>query len=261
MRLVVALALVLAAAVPIVIGVALTAGGGSAARDFGLASTVGAKSFQPVTSTPPPTHSPAPPPRPTGTLVADVRQATELRGAPNGRPIAKQKPRTEFGSPVTLLVASRAPGWLGVLSPLAGNGRVGWIPESAAKLHTVTYELKVSLSAHRLTVLDRGSVLARYSVAVGGAESPTPTGRFAVTDRLAPKPPTGAYGCCIIALSAHSPHAIQGWTGGDRIAIHSTFDSGTIGQDVSHGCVRVNFDQGRWLMRHVPLGTPAVITR
>jgi lipoprotein-anchoring transpeptidase ErfK/SrfK len=257
MRLAVAMALVLAAAVPIVVGVALTAGGGGTGA--GSASTAGAKSFQPITSTPA-TVSPTPTPL-TGTLVADVQRGTELRGAPNGRPIARLGPHTEFGSPATLLVTSRAPGWLGVVSPLAGNGRVGWIPESVAKLHTIGYELKISLSAHRLTVLDRGSVLARYTVAIGRPDAPTPTGRFAVTDRLAPKPPSGAYGCCILALSAHSPHAIQGWTGGDRIAIHSTFDSGTLGQAVSHGCVRVSLDEGRWLMEHVPLGTPTVISQ
>jgi lipoprotein-anchoring transpeptidase ErfK/SrfK len=29
---------------------------------------------------------------------------------------------------------------------------------------------------------------------------------------------------------------------------------------VSHGCVRLTIAEGRWLMAHVPLGTPTIIT-
>ena len=81
--------------------------------------------------------------------------------------------------------------------------------------------------ARRLTVSDNGKVVQRYTVAVGRPSAPTPTGRFAVTDRLLTGNPSGPYGCCILALSAKSPHAIQGWTGGNRIAIHSTPETST----------------------------------
>jgi lipoprotein-anchoring transpeptidase ErfK/SrfK len=109
-------------------------------------------------------------------------------------------------------------------------------------------------------VHDAGKVVQRYAVAIGRPDAPTPTGRFAVTDRLLTGDPAGPYGCCILALSAHSPHAIQGWTGGDRIAIHSTPDAASIGQAASHGCVRVTMDEGRWLLAHIPLGTPTLIS-
>jgi lipoprotein-anchoring transpeptidase ErfK/SrfK len=129
-----------------------------------------------------------------------------------------------------------------------------------ASLGRVTWELKVSLRARRLTVLEDGKVRARYTVAIGRPDAPTPTGRFAVTDRLLTGNPAGPYGCCILALSAHSPHAIQGWTGGDRIAIHSTPDLASIGEAESHGCVRVTLPEGRWLLSHIPLGTPTLIS-
>jgi len=195
-----------------------------------------------------------------GALVALVRHPTTMRSAPAGPPLAKLGTRTEFGSPEALWVVSHVPGWLGVVSPLAGNGHVGWIAQSATELGRVDWELKVSLAARRLTVLSGGRVLARYSVAIGSAASPTPTGRFAVTDRLTTGDPSGPYGCCILALSAHSPHAIAGWTGGNRIAIHSTPDGASIGEPDSHGCVRVTLAEGRWLLDHVPLGTPALIS-
>jgi L,D-transpeptidase catalytic domain len=59
-------------------------------------------------------------------------------------------------------------------------------------------------------VLDRGKVLERYTVAIGTPDAPTPTGRFAVTDRLVTNDPGGPYGCCILALSAHALRATQG---------------------------------------------------
>ena len=46
---------------------------------------------------------------------------------------------------------------------------------------------------------------------------------------------------------------------GSRIAIHSTPETATVGQPVSHGCVRVTLAEGRWLLAHIPLGTPAYI--
>lgn len=194
-----------------------------------------------------------------GSLVATVTRPADLRATPGGRTFAKIGPRTEFGSPEIVLVARRTPGWLGIVTPLAGNTGLGWIPESAAKLGQDQFELRVSISQHRLTVLRGGSVLERYTVAVGAPGSPTPVGRFAVTDRLTPKDPSGPYGCCILALSAKSPHAIQGWTGGNRIAIHSTPETWSIGQSVSHGCVRLRPAEARWLLGHIPLGTPTVI--
>ena len=195
-----------------------------------------------------------------GALVALVRHATAMRRSPGGATLTALGTRTEFGSPMALWVVAHVPGWLGVVSPLAGNGRVGWIPQSATTLGRVDWELKVSLSARRLAVLSGGRVLARFTVAIGSAAAPTPTGRFAVTDRLTTGDPSGPYGCCILALSAHSPHAIQGWTGGNRIAIHSTPDTESLGQPDSHGCVRVTLPEGRWLLDHVPLGTPTLIS-
>jgi lipoprotein-anchoring transpeptidase ErfK/SrfK len=152
-------------------------------------------------------------------------------------------------------------GRLAVISPLVGNGHTGWISESATKLERNLWELKVSLSARQLTVLRDKKVIRRFTVAIGPPETPTPVGRFAVTDRLTTTNPNGPYGCCILALSAQTPHVIQGWYGGDRIAIHSTPDSASIGEAVSHGCVRVTMADGRWLLDRIPLATPTIISR
>jgi hypothetical protein len=195
-----------------------------------------------------------------GSLVALVHHQTALRTSPDGLTIAQLGTKTQFGSPQVLWVVQHKPGWLGVITPQAGNGRVAWILQSMTSLSRVSWQLKVSLSARRLTVLDQGRVVERYTVAIGTPNAPTPTGRFAVTDRLATDDPSGPYGCCILALSANAPHAIQGWTGGTRIAIHSTPETGTIGEAASHGCIRLTLAEGRWLLGHIPLGTPTLIS-
>jgi lipoprotein-anchoring transpeptidase ErfK/SrfK len=249
-----ALAALAAAAVlsPVVIGMTIGTGG-RATR-----TTTASAGFTPVSAPPVVprrgTHQPA------GALVALVVHPTTMRSAPGGPAIARVPTRTEFGSPRALWVVTREGSWLGVVSQLAGNGRVGWIPASSASLGWVNWRLEVKLSARRLSVIEGGRVLQRYTVAIGAGDAPTPTGRFAVTDRLTTGEPAGPYGCCILALSALAPHAIQGWSGGLRIAIHATTDTASIGRPASHGCLRLTPTEARWLLDHIPLGTPTVIT-
>jgi len=195
-----------------------------------------------------------------GAIVAVLRRPTVMRASPAGRPLAAVAVRTPFGSPTVMWVRSVDGSWLGVVSTLAGNNRLGWIPSGSVSLARVSYRIEVSLAARRLEVLENGRVLRRFTVAIGMAGAPTPTGDFDVTDRLATHDPTGPYGCCILALSAVSPHPIQGWNGGNRIAIHSTPDTASIGLPASHGCLRLTMAEGRWLLEHVPLGTPVVIS-
>jgi lipoprotein-anchoring transpeptidase ErfK/SrfK len=260
---------ILVPGIPIAVGVAIgleKPGAGAAATTVAGFTPVGqgATAASTTAPKPKPTSKPKLPgvPGGSGVLVARVVHPTALRVSPSpgAHSIARLLTKTEFGSPDVLWVVNHAPGWLGVMTPQAGNGRVGWIAQSAVSLSRESWKLEVSLGARRLTVLDDGKVVVRYTVAVGTGGAPTPTGRFAVTDRLVTDDPAGPYGCCILALSAHSPHAIQGWTGGTRIAIHSTPDSGSIGEAASHGCVRVTLAEGRWLLAHIPLGTPTLIS-
>jgi lipoprotein-anchoring transpeptidase ErfK/SrfK len=243
--------------VPVVIGLLLTSGGGQAGA---AASTAAHFTPAPATASHPQQSKAASVPQGLGALVALVRRPTTMLSAPSGRTLAKVTTRTGFGSPQALWVVQHKPGWLGVISTQVGNGHVGWIPQSAASLGRVPWELKVSLSQRRLTVLESGKVQQRYTIAVGAPDAPTPTGRFAVTDRLETGDPGGPYGCCILALSAKAPHAISDWDGGNRIAIHSTPETSSIGLPVSHGCMRLTLPEGQWLLKHIPLGTPTLIS-
>jgi lipoprotein-anchoring transpeptidase ErfK/SrfK len=256
---------VLVPLVPVVVALVMGGTGGSAAV-LTNAVTVPAPRFAPAPSTAATPSSPAPKatvlelPPGRGALVALLHHSTALHATPGGRVLAKLGMKTDFGSPQAMWVVRSSDRWLGVVSPKAGNNHVGWIPATAVSLSRVNWELRVSLSARKLTVVDNGRVKQRYTVAIGASDAPTPTGRFAVTDRLLTGDPAGPYGCCILALSAKAPHAIQDWSGGDRIAIHSTPETETIGEAVSHGCVRLTLAEGQWLINHIPLGTPTVIT-
>ncbi len=247
---------VLVPAIPIVVALLLTSGGGASGSTAGTTAT---SPFKPVA-----VPKAGPPnlllPPGTGALVALVQHATAMRSSPGGRVYASVPTHTEFGSPQAMWVVRLSGPWLGVVSPLAGNGRVGWIRASTASLSRVDWKLEVSLAKRQLTVLEGNRVRARYTVAIGAPYAPTPTGRFAVTDRLNTGDPSGPYGCCILALSAKAPHAIQGWSGGNRIAIHSTPETSSIGEAVSHGCMRLTLAEGRWLLNHIPIGTPTLIS-
>jgi lipoprotein-anchoring transpeptidase ErfK/SrfK len=253
------LAIGVAAAVPLIpVVIALSLNGGSAPAR----ATTSASHFSAVS---PPTPRPAARPglrlpAGSGTLVALVLHRTQMRSRPAGPVVAGVPVRTPFGSPDAMWVRRTAGRWLGVVSQLAGNNRLGWIPASAVALSRVDWEVRVSLAARQLTVMENGRAVQHYRVAVGAPASPTPTGHFAVTDRLSTGDPGGPYGCCILALSAVAPHAIQGWSGGNRIAIHSTPETSTIGEAVSHGCVRLTLAQGRWMLTHIPIGTPTLIS-
>lgn len=193
-----------------------------------------------------------------GPLALRVTRRAQLRRAPGGKVVGTIKRKTEFRSPTILAIAARRPGWVLVRTTHAKH-HVGWVPASAGTLFEEPRSIVVDLSAKTLTVFHRGRMTDRYRVAIGTPATPTPTGRFAVTDRLKTGDENGDYGCCILALNGHQTKIAQGWGGGDRIAIHATPHTWTLGKEVSHGCVRATNKALHQLMRKVRLGTPVRI--
>ena len=190
---------------------------------------------------------------------AALLRATTLRARPGGPALARLGRRTEFGSPRILSVIGRRGGWLRVLDSALPDGRSGWISGARVVMFPVTWRVDVSLGRRQVTVAHGGRVVQRFTVAVGRAASPTPTGRFAVTDKVRMRDPHGAYGCCALALTGHQPRVPQGWGGGDRLAIHGTDQPGSIGLAASLGCLRAGEADVRRLISTVPLGAPVFI--
>jgi lipoprotein-anchoring transpeptidase ErfK/SrfK len=201
--------------------------------------------------------------------AAPLRSATTKGGdvpvyaAPdaNAAPTTSLSPQTEYTLPRSFLAFDQYQDWLHVYLPTRPNSATGWIKESDVTVSPpLEYQIKVSLAEHKVTLLHNGAVELEAPAAIGTAENPTPTGTFYYTDPLdlATEPDT-AYGVFAIGLSGHS-NTLSEFAGGDgQIAIHGTNDPSTIGQDVSHGCVRVNNDVILKLAA-LPLGTPVVIS-
>ena len=199
-------------------------------------------------------------PRPAPQPVVHVTRATALRARPGGPVVARLPARTAFDSPTVVPVVRRSGRWLGVVSDRLPNGRIGWI-SARARLqgHRSAWRIDVSLRRREVVARRAGRVAARFPVAIGSPSTPTPRGRFAVTDKLLTEDPGSPYGCCILALSGHQPSTPQGWGGGDRIAIHATNLPQTIGTEASIGCLRAPTAAIRRLVETVPLGTVVTI--
>ena len=180
---------------------------------------------------------------------------------PTARRSTTLSAQTEYTLPRSFLAFDQYQDWLHVYLPTRPNSSTGWIKESDVTVSPpLEYQIKVSLADHKVTLLHNGVVELEAPAAIGTAEDPTPTGTFYYTDPLdlANQPGTG-YGVFAIGLSGHS-NTLSEFDGGDgQIAIHGTDDEGTIGQDVSHGCVRVANDIILKLAK-LPLGTPVVIS-
>ena len=192
--------------------------------------------------------------------TARVVRATDLRAAPGGRTVGRVRPRTEFGSPKVVSVLGERGGWLRVLVPERPNAEPAWIRAAASRRGAVDVSLRIDRSRRRLTVWRRGEVVRRVRVAVGRPGTETPTGRFAVTDKLRTKRPDSPYGCCALALSGHQPKLLPGWPGGDRLAIHATPNPETIGEAASLGCLRASTRDLQALFQVVPLGAPVFVS-
>jgi hypothetical protein len=189
------------------------------------------------------------------------RHELTVRSSPGGPVIASLGEKTEFGSAQTVAVVRQRGRWFGVVTTHRPNGRLGWVDASAGGLryrHT-RMSLVLDLSARELALRSGRRVLRRMTVGIGGPASSTPKGRFAITDKLSGAAFGSYYGCCILALSAHQSRLPAGWRGGDRIAIHGTFDLGSIGAASTAGCVRAGSADLHVLMRRVVLGTPVFV--
>lgn len=193
----------------------------------------------------------------TGSNVAIPKRGVVLVHAAPGssRILTRVRRRTALGSPTRLAVLGGAGEWLVVISEALGNRVRGFVHRSKVRVVHVSFSLEVDRSARRLTVWRMGVALHRFSVGVGRASSPTPLGRFSITDKLENFMPS-IYGCCIVVLSGRQTHLPPGWYGGDRLAIH--VGSG-VGEAVSAGCLRAGESDVRYLMATVRLGTQVVV--
>jgi hypothetical protein len=181
-----------------------------------------------------------------------------LRNRPGGKVLAHLPPTTEWGSPTIVWAPERRGRWLGVISAAAGNNRIAWVDarHDRPRMWRSQLTLHADLSTRTLELRRGARVLRRMSIGIGSPATPTPVGRFSVTDKLIPARDLAFYGCCLLALSGRQSHLRPGWAGGDRIAIHG----GSVGGAASAGCIHASDADLKRLMKVVPIGTPVYIS-
>lgn len=147
---------------------------------------------------------------------------------------------------------------------LAVDGLVG--PEfRAVLLAEGAPEIVVDLSELTLTVERDGVAASSYPVAIGQPAYPTPTGSFEVIDMQvdpAWTPPDSPWAAELESIPPGPGNPLgTRWIGvsSPGIGIHGTYDSGSIGTQASHGCIRMQIDDVEAVYEEVELGTPVVI--
>jgi hypothetical protein len=206
-------------------------------------------------------HAGAPPNGTTAALAArPLHAGVVLRARPDGRPLVRVGPRGPLGGPLVLGVVAVRGRWVEVTAEALPNGRFGWVEFGRdVSIQPIRWTLRASLSRRRLDVLRDGRLVRSIPVGIGASGSPTPTGRFAVAEKVT-GPFGPAFGCCILALTARQPHLPPGWNTGITyyVAIHAGSGQGSA---VSAGCLHATEADVRYLMRTVPLGTAVRILR
>jgi lipoprotein-anchoring transpeptidase ErfK/SrfK len=194
-------------------------------------------------------------------ILVDASAGAVVRARPRGAVVGTLPAATPLGTPTWLwaVATSRDGRWARVVLPWRRNGRTGWITlRGTPVVHTRTW-VQADLSRRRLSLMHGSRTVASFVAAVGAAASPTPIGRFSVTDPIATGDPTGPFGWYAFGLSGHQPHLPPGWSGGDQLAIHGTNDPASLGTATSAGCLRVSATALAILKRALRPGTPVVI--
>ena len=186
-------------------------------------------------------------PRGSSLIAASKRRSIRLYRA--GRPGHSRVLRARVFSgkrlPMRFMVLAKKRGWVNVQVP---GGASRWVRRTAVRLSHTPYKLVVERKRHRLLLLRAGRVAKRFRIAVGKDLTPTPAGRYYVTDLIRSEDPF--YGPYAFGLSARTR---------EQLGLHGTSEPRSIGQDVSRGCIRVHNGVIKRLARTVPIGTPVII--
>ena len=124
--------------------------------------------------------------------------------------------------------------------------------------------IEISLKDRYLKLLDSGVVVARYPVAIGAPDSPTPPGEFAIT-RMEEAPVYHKKGK-VIAPGPKNPVGVRYMAyfqrGNGEYAIHGTAWPSWVKlrAAVSLGCIRMLNDDVIALFQQVDVGTPVIVT-
>jgi lipoprotein-anchoring transpeptidase ErfK/SrfK len=140
-------------------------------------------------------------------------------------------------------------GWqLAVVALVAARGIA-----QAREAQPVERRIVISVPDRKLAVVENGSVVKVYPVAVGAEVSPSPAGTFRVVTRVSN--PTYYHAGKVIPAGKLNPLGSR-WMGLDRksYGIHGTNQPQSIGKAASHGCIRMTHADVEELFDRVRVG-------
>jgi hypothetical protein len=169
--------------------------------------------------------------------------------------------RTEDGFPQTYLLLraywdSNGREWVKLRIPMRPNGRTGWVQRDAlGAFHVSHLLLVVDRERVRVSLCSHGRLVWHAPAAVGKPSTPTPPGRFWITERFKIDDPNSGYYPYAFGTSAYS--TLTDWPGGRVVGIHGPYyQPQLIPGRISHGCIRLCVTDDDWLANHIALGTP-----
>jgi lipoprotein-anchoring transpeptidase ErfK/SrfK len=203
-------------------------------------------------------------------LIAHLVTPVEARTAPAGRPVRRIAALAPWNrGPVGLLVLAeqRTPQgalWLRVRLPARPNKASAWIPANVVQLDSTPWRIIVSVGSRTVTLDRDGHTVHVFRAVVGASGTPTPTGLYAVSERVSQPDPHAFYGPWVLLLTAYS-NTLQRFDGGPgQISIHGRGGTSLLdplGSALSHGCIRIDNVAIELLARVAVEGTPVIILR
>jgi lipoprotein-anchoring transpeptidase ErfK/SrfK len=111
----------------------------------------------------------------------------------------------------------------------------------------------ISIPDRKLALIEDGKVVKIYQTAVGADATPSPTGTFTVIRRV--PNPTWYHAGKVVAPGKNNPVGSR-WIGLSEkgYGIHGTNAPGSIGRNVSHGCIRMRNRDVEQLFELVQIG-------
>jgi lipoprotein-anchoring transpeptidase ErfK/SrfK len=201
--------------------------------------------------------------------IARLTSAAKARAAPGaGAVVYRFRTRAPYnGGPVGVLVRDAqqdAAGhlWLNVLLPARPNENWAWIRRNRALLTGTSYRVVVTLRTRRAKLLKAGATQFAWPVVIGAPKTPTPTGRFAVAERVRQEDPDGFIGSWALHLTAFS-NVLDDFGGGPgTIGLHGRGGKSfadPLGSAASHGCLRMDNGVIAAVAKVAREGTPVTI--
>lgn len=184
--------------------------------------------------------------------------------ADTDKPLQRSAPRVSPSVPsavVASILQNIHPGRR-VSAPLQFTPAVA-AQESLLSIPLNAPQLVVDLSDRQVSLYKGNQVQANYTVAIGQEGWETPTGTFTVIEMIKNPPWEHPITKELIRDDPRNPLGsrwISFWTDGNyAIGFHGTNVDSSVGQAVSHGCLRMLNTDIEALYEQVPLGTTVIV--